>query len=176
MIFHNNSTKNNFARETSFVSAKHNFHWDLWERTRSSAVPTIGGFSRYVIAAMLVDGKQRMLLKRGTGSGERGTGNGSLGTSCQRKPPQKSKMAVQKKGIRALVEIRWGRNCKSDSHFTFTFWAGGMFFRYSTRFMYNMIRTLTLLLDYSVYFRTSLNPACLSPWMFFFPLRQTLGE
>ena len=30
-----------------------------------------------------------------TGSGERGTGNGSLGTSCQRKPPQKSKMAVQ---------------------------------------------------------------------------------
>ena len=28
-----------------------------------------------------------MLLKRGTGSGERGTGNGSLGTSCQRKPP-----------------------------------------------------------------------------------------
>ena len=27
-----------------------------------------------------------MLLKRGTGSGERGTGNGSLGTSCQRKP------------------------------------------------------------------------------------------
>ena len=26
-----------------------------------------------------------------------------------------------KKGIRALVEIRWGRNCKSDSHFTFTF-------------------------------------------------------
>ena len=72
----------------------------------------------------------RMLLKRGTGSGERGTGNGSLGTSCQRKPPQKSKMAVQKtrerkkktkKGIRALVEIRWGLNCKSDSHFTFTF-------------------------------------------------------
>ena len=65
-----------------------------------------------------------------TGNGERGTGNGSLGTSCQRKPPQKSKMAVQKtrerkkktkKGIRALVEIRWGRNCKSDSHFTFTF-------------------------------------------------------
>ena len=64
------------------------------------------------------------------GSGERGAGNGSLGTSCQRKPPQKSKMAVQKtrerkkktkKGIRALVEIRWGRNCKSDSHFTFTF-------------------------------------------------------
>ena len=37
-----------------------------------------------------------MLLKRGTGSGERGAGNGSLGTSCQRKPPQKSKMAVQK--------------------------------------------------------------------------------
>ena len=37
-----------------------------------------------------------MLLKRGTGSGERGTGNGSLGTSCQRKPPQKSKMAVPK--------------------------------------------------------------------------------
>ena len=34
-----------------------------------------------------------MLLKRGTGSGERGTGNGSLGTSCQRKPPEKSKMA-----------------------------------------------------------------------------------
>ena len=30
-----------------------------------------------------------MLLKRGAG-------NGSLGTSCQRKPPQKSKMAVQK--------------------------------------------------------------------------------
>ena len=65
-----------------------------------------------------------------TGSGERGTGNGSLGTSCQRKPPQKSKMAVQKtrerkkktkEGIRALVEIRWGRNYKSDSHFTFTF-------------------------------------------------------
>ena len=72
-----------------------------------------------------------MLLKRGAGSGERGTGNGSLGTSCQRKPPQKSKMAVQKttrerkkktkKGIRALVEIRWGRNCKLDSNFTFTF-------------------------------------------------------
>ena len=127
----------------------------------------------------------RMLLKRGTGSGERGTGNGSLGTSCQRKPPQKSKMAVQntrerkkktKKGIRALVENRWGRNCKSDSHFMFTFWAGGVFFRYSTCFIYNMIRTLTLLLDYSVYFRPSLNPACLSPWMFFFPLRQTLGE
>ena len=37
-----------------------------------------------------------MLLKRGPGSGERGTGNGSLGTSCQRKPPKKSKMAVQK--------------------------------------------------------------------------------
>ena len=37
-----------------------------------------------------------MLLKGGTGSGERGTGNGSLGTSCQRKPPKKSKMAVQK--------------------------------------------------------------------------------
>ena len=36
-----------------------------------------------------------MLLKRGTGSEERGTGNGSLGTSCQRTPPQKSKMAVQ---------------------------------------------------------------------------------
>ena len=42
-----------------------------------------------------------MLLKRGTGNGERGTGNGergagngSVGTSCQRKPPQKSKMAV----------------------------------------------------------------------------------
>ena len=61
-----------------------------------------------------------MLLERGTGSGQRGTGNGSLGTSCQRKPPQKSKMAVQKtrerkkktkKGIRALDEIRWGRNC-----------------------------------------------------------------
>ena len=34
--------------------------------------------------------------ERGAGSGERGTGNGSLGTSCQRKPPQKSKMAVQK--------------------------------------------------------------------------------
>ena len=33
-----------------------------------------------------------MLLKRGTGSGKRGTGNGSLGTSCQRKPPQKSKI------------------------------------------------------------------------------------
>ena len=74
--------------------------------------------------------KIRMLLKRGAGSGERGMGNGSLGTSCQRKPPQKSKMAVPKtrerkkktkKGIRALVEIRWGRNCKSDSHFTFTF-------------------------------------------------------
>ena len=31
-----------------------------------------------------------------TRSGERGTGNGSLGTSCQRKPPKKSKMAVQK--------------------------------------------------------------------------------
>ena len=31
--------------------------------------------------------ESRMLLKRGTGSGERGTGNGSLGTSCQRKPP-----------------------------------------------------------------------------------------
>ena len=40
------------------------------------------------------DVTKRMLLKRGTGSGERGTGNGSLGTSCQRKPPQKSKMAV----------------------------------------------------------------------------------
>ena len=85
-----------------------------------------------------------------TGSRERGTGNGSLRTSCQQKPPQKSKMAVQKtrerkkktkKGIRALVEIRWGRNCKSDSHFTFTFWAGGMFFRYSTCFIYNMIRS-----------------------------------
>ena len=37
-----------------------------------------------------------MLLKGGTRSGERGTGNGSLGTSGQRKPPQKSKMAVQK--------------------------------------------------------------------------------
>ena len=36
-----------------------------------------------------------MLLKRGTGSRERGTGKGSLGTSCQRKPPQKSEMAVQ---------------------------------------------------------------------------------
>ena len=82
-----------------------------------------------------------MLLKRGTRSGERGTGNGSLGTSCQRKPPQKSKMAVQKKGIHALVEIRWGRNCKSDSPFTFTFWAGGMFFRYPTCFIYNMIRS-----------------------------------
>ena len=34
-----------------------------------------------------------ILLKRGTGSGERGTGDGSLGTSCQRKPPKKSKMA-----------------------------------------------------------------------------------
>ena len=68
--------------------------------------------------------------ERGAGNGERGTGNGSLGMSCQRKPPQKSKMAVQntterkkktKKGIRALVEIRSERNCKSDSHFTFTF-------------------------------------------------------
>ena len=29
----------------------------------------------------------RVLLKRGTGSGERGKGKGSLGTSCQRKPP-----------------------------------------------------------------------------------------
>ena len=74
--------------------------------------------------------KIRMLLKRGAGSGERGMGNGSLGTSCQRKPPQKSKMAVQKtrerkkktkKGIRALVEIRWGRNCKSDSHLRLRF-------------------------------------------------------
>ena len=34
--------------------------------------------------------------ERGARSGERGAGNGSLGTSCQRKPPQKSKMAVQK--------------------------------------------------------------------------------
>ena len=82
------------------------------------------------ILVITTKGYGGMLLKRGTGSGERGTGNGSLGTSCQRKPPQKSKMAVQKtrerkkttkKGIRALVEIRWGRNCKSDSHFTFTF-------------------------------------------------------
>ena len=37
-----------------------------------------------------------MLLKRRTGSGEWGTENGSLGTNCQRKPLQKSKMAVQK--------------------------------------------------------------------------------
>ena len=142
-----------------------------------------------------INRRRRRLLKQGAGSGERGTGNGSLETSCQRKPPQQSKMAVQKtrerkkktkKGIRALVEIRWGRNRKSDSHFTFTFWAAGMFFRYLTCFIYNMIRslvlvfetpgTLILLLDYSVYFRPSLNPAFLSPWMFFFPLRQTLGE
>ena len=32
--------------------------------------------------------------ERGTRNGERVTGSGSLGTSCQRKPPQKSKMAV----------------------------------------------------------------------------------
>ena len=66
-----------------------------------------------------------------TGNGERGTGNGSLGTSCQRKPPQNPKWRskkrererrIQRKEFdRALVEIRWGRNCKSDSHFTFTF-------------------------------------------------------
>ena len=31
--------------------------------------------------------KGRMLLKRGTGSGERGTGNGSKITSSQRYPP-----------------------------------------------------------------------------------------
>ena len=99
-----------------------------------------GGYARLVLTGIedgILSNKYRMLLKRGTGSGERGagsgerrTGNGSLGTSCQRKPPQKSKMAVQKtrqrkkktkKGICALVEIRWGRNCKSDSHFPFTF-------------------------------------------------------
>ena len=34
--------------------------------------------------------------ERGAGSGERGAEKRSLGTSCQRKPPQKSKMAVQK--------------------------------------------------------------------------------
>ena len=45
----------------------------------------------------------RMLLKRGTGSGERGMGNASLGASCQRKPPQKSKMAVQKTRERKTV-------------------------------------------------------------------------
>ena len=49
-----------------------------------------------MIVIMIDGSEKRMLLKRGTGSGERGTGNGSLGTSCQRKPPQKSKMAVQK--------------------------------------------------------------------------------
>ena len=38
--------------------------------------------------------------ERGAGSGERGTGNGSLGMSCQRKPPQKSKMAVDRKSTR----------------------------------------------------------------------------
>ena len=91
-----------------------------------------------------------------TGNGERGTGSGSLGTSCQRKPPQKSKMTVQKtrerkkktkKGIHVLVEIRWGRNCKSDFHFTFTFWAGGILglsFRDTWHSHYSWITPFTL--------------------------------
>ena len=52
-----------------------------------------------------------MLLKRGTGSGERGAGNGSLGTSCQRKPSQKSKMAVQKTRERKKKTKKGIRSC-----------------------------------------------------------------
>ena len=60
-----------------------------------------------------------------TGNGERGTGNGSLGTSCQRKPPQKSKMAVQKtterkkktkKGIRVLWLKSGGDEIANQTH------------------------------------------------------------
>ena len=74
-----------------------------------------------------------MLLKReerGAGNGERKSGNelsaetftkiqnGGPKTEREKDPGRKKKT---KKGIRALVEIRWGRNCKSDSHFMFTF-------------------------------------------------------
>ena len=49
--------------------------------------------------------------KRGTGNWERGTGNGSLGMSCQRKPPKKSKMAVQKTRKRKKNTKKGIRSC-----------------------------------------------------------------
>ena len=70
---------------------------------------------------------KRMLLKRGTGSGERGAGNGERGTevwervvsgNLHKNPKWRSKKKNEREkeedeeGIRALVEIRWGRNCQ----------------------------------------------------------------
>ena len=71
--------------------------------------------------------------ERGAGNGERKSGNESsaeTSTKIQNGRPKNETSVHQKtrkrkkktkKGIRALVEIRWGRNCKSESHFTFTF-------------------------------------------------------
>ena len=71
-----------------------------------------------------------------TGNGERGAGSGERGMevwervvsgNLQKNPKWRSKKRERERRIqrkefdRALVEIRWGRNCKSDSHFTFTF-------------------------------------------------------
>ena len=102
------------------VSTTHRINLSMWILIYSFS-------DTYYVWAACVDSRSKVDVtktgngERGAGSGERGTGNGSLGTSCQRKPPQKSKMAVQKKAIRALVEIRWGRNCKSDSHLRLRF-------------------------------------------------------
>ena len=58
----------------------------------------------------------------GTGNGERGTevwervvsGNLHKNPKWRSKKRERERKKKTKKGIRALVEIRWGRNCKSE--------------------------------------------------------------